>query len=71
MGYIELDDQKVARRIEPVPTKPTLSARERWLLSDVSSLGRLTIATEQYDELRALATRLTQELKVAPEKVDV
>jgi hypothetical protein len=45
--------------------KNPLSARERWLLDAVSSIGRLTIATEQYDELRALAARLAQALKDA------
>jgi|SRR6185369_8169159 len=36
-----------------------LTAREKWLLHDASSVGRSTIQAEQYAELRRLARRLS------------
>jgi hypothetical protein len=51
---------------ELVSREAAITARERWLLHDASSLGRQTIQTEQYDELRALARRLAALPPVVP-----
>jgi hypothetical protein len=43
------------------PTPPQDTARQMWLLSGASSAGRTTIPVEQYEELRALATKWAQD----------
>jgi hypothetical protein len=40
----------------------TMNARQRWLLSEVSSAGRTKIDVAQYEELRKLANEQAAEL---------
>lgn len=52
------------------PTPRPDRARANWLLHPCSSAGRLTISSDQYEELRAECLALREELRVAKGEPD-